>query len=93
MVLSLGQKYTGRFLLYTGCFLLYTGRFLLHTGRFLTQTITQTMTQKQLLPILAYISIIWAFYYIYNQLVQDIFGTLVFILSIGHVGHFQTFSL
>ena len=62
MVLSLGQGYgyflyTGHFLLHTGHFLLYTGRFLLHTRRFLTQT----MTQKQLLPFLAYISIIWAF--------------------------------
>ena len=69
MVLSLGQGYgyflyTGRFLLYTGCFLLYTGHFSLYTGCFLLHTgrfSTQTMTQKQLLPFLAYISIIWAF--------------------------------
>ena len=59
MVLSLGQGYG--YFLYTGRFSLYTGRFLLHTGRFLTQTMTQTKTQKQLLPFLAYISIIWAF--------------------------------
>ena len=66
MVLSLGQGYgyflyTGCFLLHTRCFSLYTGRFLLHIGRFLTQTMTQTMTQKQLFPYLAYISIVWAF--------------------------------
>ena len=66
MVLSLGQGYgyflyTGRFLLHTRHFSLYTGCFLLHTRRFLTQTMTQTKTQIQLLPFLAYISIIWAF--------------------------------
>ena len=59
MVLSLDQGYgyflyTGCFLLYTRHFSLYTKCFLLHTGHFLTET----MIQKQLLPFLAYISII-----------------------------------